>query len=356
VAKHLSLTDKVLIVEEVICFIEDSVKILAAELASEIGAKTFYGKRDRTIPMVGELNPDQLISALSKVLGIEAEAVPESYSKRAGEVGLFGAPQRELTFCPGCPHRASFWSIHNALQLDNRQGFVCGDIGCYSMGVLPAGFTTLKTLHAMGTGTGLASGFGKLGQFGMDQPVLSVCGDSTFFHSAIPALVNAVHHKSDITMVVLDNSGTGMTGFQPHPGLTTDALGTDAPAVDIAEVCRAIGARVEICDPFDIETTQKTLLDLLQDKDGVKVMVLRQICALSPEKKSKKLYDMTLDEEVCFGENCGCNQLCTRIFRCPGLVWNLEKKVAKLDEVICTGCGVCASICPSGAIQKKEAA
>jgi indolepyruvate ferredoxin oxidoreductase alpha subunit len=355
VGKYLGLTEKILIVEEVVCFLEDQVKILTAELGSRIGTKTFYGKRNGSLPMVGELSPDLVVAALANILGIEAETVPEEYTKRAQEVGLVGAPNREITFCPGCPHRASFWSIHNCLELDNRQGFVCGDIGCYTMAVLPAGFSTLKTVHAMGSGTGVASGFGKLGQFGMDQPVLSVCGDSTFFHSAIPALINAVHHKSDITMVLLDNSGTGMTGFQSHPGLTTDALGEIAPAIDPAEVCRAIGARVEIADPFDIETTQQTLLDLLQDEKGVKVLVLRQICALSPEKKGKKLYDMTLDQEVCVGENCGCNRLCTRVFRCPGLVWDQDKKAAKLDEVICTGCGVCASICPSGAIQRKEA-
>lgn len=354
--KQLGSTEKVLVVEEVVSFLEDQVKILAAELGPQIGTKNFYGKRDGSLPMVGELNPDLVLAALAKILGIQTAAVPEEYAKRSQEVGSAGAPNRELTFCPGCPHRASFWSIHNVLEMDNRQGFVCGDIGCYTMAVLPAGFSTLKTVHAMGSGTGVASGFGKLGPFGMDQPVLSVCGDSTFFHSAIPALINAVHHKSDITMVLLDNSGTGMTGFQPHPGLETDALGGEAPAVDPAEICRAIGARVEIADPFDIETTQATLLDLLQDKKGVKVLVLRQICALSPEKKGKKLYEMTLDQEICVGENCGCNRLCTRIFRCPGLVWDNEKKAAKLDEVICTGCGVCASICPAGAIQRKEAA
>jgi indolepyruvate ferredoxin oxidoreductase alpha subunit len=356
VGKHMGRTGKVLIVEEVVCFLEDQVKILAAEIGNEIGTKTFYGKRDGSLPMVGELNPDHVAAALSKILGVDIEAVPEDYTNRTQAAAFGGAPNRELTFCPGCPHRASFWSIHNVLELDNREGFVCGDIGCYTMAVLPAGFSTLKTVHAMGSGTGVASGFGKLGQFGLDQPVLSVCGDSTFFHSAIPALINAVHHKSDITMVLLDNSGTGMTGFQSHPGLTTDALGEEAPAIDPAEVCRSIGTRVEIADPFDIETTQATLLDLLQDKKGVKVLVLRQICALSPEKKGKKLYEMTLDQEICVGENCGCNRLCTRIFRCPGLVWDHDKKAAKIDEVICTGCGVCASICPSGAIQRKEAA
>ena len=353
--KYLGCTDKILIVEEVIPFLEESIKILAAELAPKIGVKTFYGKRDGLIPMVGELNPDLVVAAFSKILGIEYKAAPEDYTKRAGDISPMGAPNRELTFCPGCPHRASFWSIHNVLAVDNRQGFVCGDIGCYSLGVLPCGFSSLKTLHAMGSGTGLASGFGKLTEFGMDQPALSVCGDSTFFHAAMPALVNAVHHKSGITMVVLDNSGTAMTGFQPHPGLSSDAAGNEVPMIDIPGVCEAIGARVKICDPFDLEQTQQVLCELLEE-EGVKVLVLRQICGLSPEKKAKKKYDMCLDETVCLGENCGCNRLCTRIFRCPGLVWDKEKEVARIDEVICAGCGVCASICPSGAIERKEAA
>jgi indolepyruvate ferredoxin oxidoreductase alpha subunit len=86
---------------------------------------------------------------------------------------------------------------------------------------------------------------------------------------------------------------------------------------------------------------------------GVNVLVMRQICALSPEKKSKNLYDMAINEAICLGENCGCNRLCTRIFKCPGLVWDTAEKVAKIDAVICTGCGVCTSICPSEAISRK---
>jgi indolepyruvate ferredoxin oxidoreductase alpha subunit len=354
--KHLAKTDKVLIVEEVIPFMEENVKILAAESAGEIGIKTFFGKRDGSIPQVGELNPDKVVTALAAVLGMEYQPVPEEYQTRGQQIAFFGAPVRDLTFCPGCPHRASFWNIHNALQLDHRHGFVCGDIGCYSMAVLPTGFSTLRTLHSMGSGTGVASGFGKLGRFGLDQPVLSVCGDSTFFHAALPALVNAIHHKANITMVVLDNSGTGMTGFQPHPGLPVDAAGNEVPAIDIAETCRGLGANVEICDPFDLGTTQETLLRLMERESGVNVLILRQICALSPEKKAKKMFEVSLDQSVCLGESCGCNRLCTRIFRCPGLVWDAEKGAARIDEVICAGCGVCASICPSGAITKKEAA
>ena len=353
--KYLGITDKILIVEEVIPFLEENVKILAAELATRIGPKTFFGKHEGNIPTTGEMNPDLVIAALAQIMEIEYNPVPEAYVKRSQELASFGAPNRDLTFCAGCPHRASFWSIHNTLQMDGREGFVCGDIGCYSMAVLPTGFSTLKTLHSMGSGVGLASGFGKLSQFGMDQPILATVGDSTFFHAVLPALVNAVHYQSDITIVVLDNSGTAMTGFQPHPGLPVDAAGNEAPAVDIAKVCEAMGAVVRISDPFDIKKTQQTLFELFEIK-GLKVLILKQMCALSPEKKAQKMFDVSVDETICIGKNCGCNQLCTRIFKCPGLNWDKDKRVSLIDEVICAGCGVCASICPSGAIRRKEVA
>ena len=351
--KHLSLTNRVLIVEEVISFIEDNVKILAAEEAKEIGIKAFYGKNDGTIPMNGELNSDIVVNVLSRIFDLPYVPVTPDYAKRATETAFMEAPGREQTFCPGCPHRASFWSIHQALQIDNRQGFVCGDNGCYGMAVMSCGFSTLKTFHSMGSGVGLASGFGKLDAFGMKQPTLAVCGDSTFFHAVMPALVNAVHNRANATIVILDNSGTAMTGFQPHPGLSIDAMGGEVPKVDIARLCETIGAKVEIRDPFEIEETQTTLSRLLKT-DGVKVLILCQICALSPEKRGKKKYTMSVQESKCIGEECGCNRLCTRIFRCPGLVWDKEKKKSQIDEVICAGCGVCATICPSGAILKEE--
>jgi indolepyruvate ferredoxin oxidoreductase alpha subunit len=354
--KYLGGTDKVLIVEEVLPFMEDNIRALAATLASRIGFKTFFGKNDGSIPMANELNPDLVVTAIARILDVDYESVPEPYTKMAEEIAAEGAPPRAPTFCPGCPHRASFWSIHNALQLDNRDGFVCGDIGCYSLGALPCGFDTLRTIHSMGSGTGLASGFAKLRDFGLGQPIFAVAGDSTFYHAVMPALVNAIHNKADITLVILDNSGTAMTGFQPHPGLEVNAMGEEVPAVDISAVCRAMGAKVRICDPFDLEETEKTLVMMAEDREGVKVVVMKQICALSPEKKGKKKFEMFVDAQVCLGENCGCNRLCTRIFKCPGLIWDDDKKVARIDEVICAGCGVCASICPSGAIRRKEVA
>ncbi len=357
VKTHLARTGRILIVEEVLPFLEDQVKILAAGEGASLGVKTFFGKYDGALPMVGELNPDMVAEAVGKILGVSLPGLPADYGERLQDAAVRTIPHREQTFCAGCPHRASFWGIRLALQRDDRRGFVCGDIGCYAMAALfPAsGYHTVKTLHAMGSGAGLASGFGKLGPFGMDQPVLTVCGDSTFYHAAVPALVNAVHTGSRMLMLVLDNSGTAMTGFQPHPGLAVDAAGNPAAGVSIEGICRAVGAGVTVRDPFDIEAAAQTINDLLEAGEGVQVLVLRQACALSPEKKGRKAWQVRVDPDACLGERCGCNRLCTRIFRCPGLVWDAGAGKARIDEVVCAGCGVCSLVCPVQAIRREEA-
>ncbi len=354
VKRHLASARQILFVEEVAPTLEDHVKVIAAESFPEIGEKIFYGKRSGHLPSVGELNPDLVLAALSRIFDTAAESVPAAFARDVQALADRYAPPRGMTFCPGCPHRASYWSIHNALKLDGRNGFVCGDIGCYVMGTMPAGFSTVKTLHAMGSGSGIAGGFGKLKRFGMDQPVLAVCGDSTFFHAAMPALANAIHQQSPFTLVLLDNRGTAMTGFQPHPGSPANVLGDAAPALDMEKLCRAMGAKVETSDPFDLEQTRKKLNHLLEYGEGTKVLILRQACALSPERRAKKTYEVSVDESRCRGEDCGCNRLCTRVFGCPGLIWDREKKVSRIDEIICNGCGVCADICPAGAIQRRE--
>jgi len=353
--KNLRRTDRILIVEEVMPFLEENVKVLASGMTKRIGMKTFFGKYDETLPAAGELNPDIVAGAIGSILNVRRKALPDAYvaeSKKAAAL----IPPREQTFCAGCPHRASFWNIHNAIALDGRKGFVCGDIGCYSMAALSpaAGYHTMPTLHSMGSGTGLASGFAKLTQFGLDKPILTVCGDSTFYHAVIPALINAQHNLANITFIVLDNQGTAMTGFQPHPGLEVSALRDVVPAVEIAAICEAIGAKVAVSDPFDLAATGKILTSFLAEKGSVKVLILRQACALSPEKKGKKTFDVKVNEDLCLGDACGCNRLCTRIFRCPALTWDRTKKKAVVDEVICAGCGVCASICPQQAIMKSQ--
>ena len=237
-AKHMANAKRVLFVEEVDPFLENNVKELAAEWSPEIGSWTFFGKSSGHVNPFGEINPDLIINALAKVMDRPYAPREPGYGQKALEMTKALVPNRDLGFCAGCPHRATFWAIKTALKLDGRGGFVTGDIGCYSIGLGPAGFYQLKTMHAMGSGTGIATGLGQLQKFGFDQPVLSVCGDSTFFHAAIPALINGVYNKSNFVMVVLDNSATAMTGFQPHAGTGETATGSPAPTIDIEKLCQ----------------------------------------------------------------------------------------------------------------------
>jgi len=351
--QHLKKANRILFVEEVDPFLENNIKAFCAERAAELGVKIFLGKASGILPDIGEINPDVITGALQTLLRVSYEPRPLQYAQEATEAVSLFAPIRELGFCAGCPHRATYWSLKNALTMDGRDGVVLGDIGCYTLGVRPAGFAQVKTCHAMGSGAGLANGFGQLERFGLDQPVLTVCGDSTFYHAAIPALVNARYNRSNFLMLILDNSATAMTGFQPHPGTGRTAMNDEAPAVDVEALCKALGARVQVKDPFDVQDTTETVYELLQDREGIKVLILKQECALVRAKRQKVLHKVRVDQEQCIGQACGCNRRCTRIFKCPGLAWDPATGKAQIDDAICTGCGVCADICPQSAILKE---
>jgi len=357
VEKHLGKSQEILFMEETDPFVERSVMELAASLPPDSPRPTFYGKRSGHVDAYGELNPDSAIRAITKIMGLSYEPRDAEYSKKAEGATKSDVVMRIGIPCPGCPHRASYWAIKNALKLDGRLGFATADNGCMSAGIGPGGYYTAKTVYAMGSGAAVADGLGKLGQFGFDQPVLGGIGDSTFYHAGIPALLNAVWNKSNFTLIVYDNSATAMTGFQPHPGTGMTATGEPAKTVSIEDICRSMGVRVEICDPFDLENTTATLLDVMRDeREGPRVVIMRRECELIRARREGPPYRVYVDPEKCLGEACGCNRLCTRIFRCPGLVWDEEAGKAKIDEVLCCGCGLCADICPQGAIVREALA
>ncbi len=355
VLEHLKKADRILFIEEVDPFLENNVKEIYAQNCLALGLKAFFGKASGHIPDTGDLNPEIVTHAIQNLTQIPYEPRPADYALRAHEAAAQLIPARALSFCAGCPHRATYWAVKIALALDGREGFVLGDIGCYSLGMGPSGFGVMKTLHAMGSGTGLACGFGQLYRFGLEQPVIAVCGDSTFYHAAMPALANAYYNGANFLLLLLDNSATAMTGFQPHPGTGSTATGDEAPVIDLKALCEVFGAKVEVVDPFDVGTTVETLLRLLQDEKGVKVLILKRECALVRAKHEKRLYRVEVEQERCLGETCGCNRLCTRIFKCPGLMWDKAAGKARIDEAICTGCGVCSEICPASAIRKEKA-
>lgn len=349
--KYLEKTDRVLFVEDVDPFLEDNVKALAADLGPQIGPKTFMGKGSGHIPDYGEQTPGIILKTLGRLF--DAKAEDRAYRDEIGSLVRDMVPFREFGFCPGCPHRGSYYAIKKALSWDDREGFVSGDIGCYTMGVWPTGFNQVKSVHAMGSGVGLGSGYGKLEPFGFAQPVITVCGDSTFFHAGIPALVNAGFNRSDILLLILDNNATAMTGFQPHPGTGTTATGEKTEAVDMEALCRSLGVHVEVADPYEMHRTARTIYRLMGET-GPRVLILRRKCALVQGKEGGFPYRMSVNEAQCLGEGCGCGRYCTRIFRCSGLIWDKEMQKARIDEVICAGCGICADICPRGAIVREE--
>lgn len=351
ITTHLKHAKDVMIIEETDPFLEQNVKILTAENASEVGVINFYGKRSKHIKDTGEIDVDSIVKALAKIRGLEYSTRDKEYTSKAKKM-TGSAPFRMLGFCAGCPHRPSFWSIKTAIKWDGRDTYVCGDIGCYALGVGPAGFMQLKTLHCMGSGIGVATGFGNLGMFGFDRPVIAVAGDSTFYHACIPALINAQYNGANVLFIILDNSATAMTGFQPHPGTGVDARGEPAPVVLPEKICEGIGIDTEVFDPFDVRGTTELIFEKLQ-KGGTSAIVLRRTCGLIEARKKGKP-KVSVDQSLCIGDDCGCARFCSRVFNCPGMIWDFEANKAKIDETICTGCGVCAELCPQNAIIVEE--
>lgn len=352
--RHLSLTSSVLVIEEVDPFLERNIKIVAGDIGWLKGDHTIYGKGSGHIEASSELTPDTVINALVKLTGVKYEPRDSKYAEAAKQAVKEVVTDRALVWCPGCPHRATFWATKNALRLDGRDGFLSGDIGCYGLDRIGAGgYLITKIALAMGAGAGVGCGLGKLGQFGFNQPVVTVCGDSTFYHAAIPALINAKYNKSSVIMMILDNSATAMTGFQPHPGVGQNAMGQEAPIVDIETLCRGLDIPVEVMDPFNIEENTKRLVQLIQEEEGVKVVIMRRPCALLRPPEEKPPFKVWVDTSKCRGDECGCARYCVRVFKCPGIVWDRAEGRAQIDEAVCVGCGVCSAICPASAIMKE---
>ena len=351
---HLRHAQRVCVLEEIEPFLETEIKSLYAQHAAELLPIEFLGKASGHVagpsgPCIGELTPEIAAAAVAALVGREPAVAPAPAQPDAA--ALPDLPMRDLAFCAGCPHRASFWAIHTALELDGRDGIVLGDIGCYSLAARQTGYNTLKTLHAMGSGAGLASGFGKLGALGFTQPVIAVVGDSTFYHAVIPALVNARYNESPVLLVVLDNATTAMTGHQPHPGTGCTAMGDLAPSLPIEAVARALGVAVEVRDPMKTDEAIDSVWRLLRT-EGAKVLIFRSPCALLPT--TKRFQRAIVDPARCIGESCGCARFCNRVFSCPALVWDAGQGRARVDDVLCAGCGVCVDLCPRGAIEMRE--
>ena len=348
--KFLDGLEKVLIVEELEPVVEEQVKTWAYDRGLRI---PIHGKD--LVPRVYEMSTRMAVTAIAKFLGIETpldyEELDEKYEK-----ALEIVPPRPPSLCPACPHRNSFYAIRKATH---ARGIYPSDIGCYTLGVLPP-LQTVDTTVAMGGSIGIAHGLeiaqhGSLSEEGRKKAkkvIVATIGDSTFFHTGLPALANAIYNRSNVVIVVLDNLVTAMTGDQPNPstGQTPHGMGKRIPIEDVA---RAMGADfVEVVDPYDIKRTYEVMKKALE-VEGVSVVVSRQICALykigQMRRRGEKWPIYYVDEDAC----TGC-KICINAYGCPAIYWDEEKKQARIEPSMCWGCGGCAQICPFGAFKPVE--
>jgi indolepyruvate ferredoxin oxidoreductase alpha subunit len=287
--------------------------------------------------MVGEL----LTSVIERAAA-DAGLLPEDAVKGARDVAPPDLPGRSPIFCPGCPHRSTFFHLSRMKRV-----VVAGDIGCYNLGALPP-FNATDTMGAMGASVGVAHGFDVAD---IPDPFVAVIGDSTFFHSGVAPLLDIVHNNGKSTVVILDNYTTAMTGHQDHPGTDTMITGEPGRKVEIEDVVRACGVEdVHVVDAFDLKGVRNALKAAL-DFDGPSVVLVKGPCFFVGPGASGT-YEV--DPEKCVA--CGtCFQLgCPAIVRSDEVYEVTERHKAKIDPVLCVGCDMCAQVCPQSAIHAVD--
>jgi indolepyruvate ferredoxin oxidoreductase alpha subunit len=337
----ISRHDRILVVEELEPFLETQI----AALSTYKGLKVeVLGKHSGHLKREGELSVGKVAEAISEVYGKPSPINLADSVAKLNEMSKI-LPPRPPVLCPGCPHRATFHAIKLAT---GGKAIYGSDIGCYSLGILPPQ-EVVDYLICMGSGIGLSNGISHFA----DKPMVVTIGDSTFFHAGIPALINAVYNGAKFVLIVLDNLVTAMTGHQPNPAVGIKAGGERTRRVMIENVAKACGVeKVDVVDPFNVKDMRKLIRERIESGE-LSVIVARQACTLQlvREKRGKGEYVPTysIDAEIC--KDC---KVCYRIFGCPAIGKPNEKGKPEIDSLQCLGCGVCATLCPYGAIKEKK--
>jgi len=332
--------DRLIVLEELDPFIEEQVRLMGANLYSspdKDGRDGYYGNEKSIFPIFGELDPG-IVQESAQAAGLLSEEKTATVSPVVNDL-----PMRPPVLCPGCPHRSTFYPLQK-LGLP-----INGDIGCYTLGVVPP-LSAIDTCGCMGASIGVAHGAAIAGD---KERHIAVIGDSTFFHTGIPALINVAYNKSNVITIILDNRTTGMTGHQENPGTGSTLQGLETVEVNIEALVRAIGIKqVKTIDGYDTKEIEKTLKKWVK-MDEPAVLIAQQECALLPTERLKWVpLDVLVDD--CNG--CG---LCFRI-GCPAILESEEldpkysRPLAEIDPLLCTGCEICAQICPRDAILFRD--
>lgn len=308
-AKH----DKIFIVEELDPFIEEHCRALGVDC-----------KGKDVFTLQGEYTPSMIATA---VLGVDAapfKALEETI------------PMRPPVMCAGCPHRGAFY-IFKKMGL-----VVSGDIGCYTLGAV-APLQSVDTTICMGASVSAALGMAKARGKEFNKKLISVIGDSTFMHSGITGLVDIVYNKGSNTVVILDNSITGMTGHQDNPTTGFTIRGEATRQTNLVSLCKAIGIdHVVVTDPFDLDGLEKILKEELE-RDEPSVIIAQRPCAL--------LKSVKYTGKCAINDNCKKCKICMKL-GCPAI--SLDGDSVRIDATQCNGCGLCLNVCPFNAISKED--
>lgn len=320
---------KVLVIEEGEAFMEEAVKAFAQEEGLMI---PINGKSETLFSRLSEYDPAMVRENIASYFGIEYTPREKLSSDNVPPI-----PMRPPNLCSGCSHRATFYEVKQAA---GDMDIICPtDIGCYTLGFLPP-LNTGDFVICMGSSVSTSCGFGKA----TDQKVVSFIGDSTFFHSGITGLVNAVFNDHNFTLVILENGTTAMTGHQPHPGVDMERFGLDGfGRVNIEKLVRALGVEhVSVIKPFKVKKSIETIREALEYK-GVSVILSQEPCALYA-----KSLNLLKPRAFKVSDRCVDHKDCVNTIACPSFY--IEDGRVKIDADTCVGCAVCAQICPENAI------
>jgi indolepyruvate ferredoxin oxidoreductase, alpha subunit len=324
---------KVLVVEELEPYLEEGLKAAAQARGLTL---TIRGKGPGLFSRLYEYHPGLVREVVARFFEVAAETpaplVPEQI---LGE----SLPDRPPNLCAGCPHRAMYYAVKIALKELGVEGVFPTDIGCYTLGLLPP-LSMADYLICMGSSISTAAGISRA----TDQKVVAFIGDSTFFHSGLPALANAVHQKHDFLLVILDNGTTAMTGHQPHPGVSLVPPGYPGEHVPIARVVKALGVeQLWVVNPFKYKESLAATKEALA-ATGIRVLISQAPCILYEARITGK------KRQARFKVTRGCGECrdCLDNFGCPAMYLEAgEKGQLQIDPELCSGCAFCVQWCDS---------
>lgn len=328
--------DTILILEELEPYVERGFYVQA----QRIGYRgRILGKISGLFERIGGYGLDQVLNGIAAATGL---AIPTGICRGSDEAADLAAA-RPITVCSGCPHRGTFMAIDRAIRksgFKKDQVVVTGDIGCTILG-MNAPFNTVWTELAMGASIGLAMGYAHAG---VKTPIIATIGDSTFFHAGIPALIDAVQHQVPLTLIIMDNGWTSMTGMQVDPGTDSDLQAPGNCRLDIARIIPALGIeQFFVIEPFELDRSTETIRDAMM-LPGVKVILAREECVIPARRRGLEAGKVKV-----IAENCNLCRLCIIATGCPAIGLGEETVVVDADE--CYGCGLCAAVCNRDAIK-----